>query len=636
MAKINLDINLNNGETLQLGNKDILSVESLSQSNGQPKGIFYGVTPNSGRAEINDNNGDFAKMIRNGTIKNSNMPISVFANGKKVQEHLTTDSDYDNNGRVFSMQFENELSKWDSFQYGGLELNTDNVGNPIPDNAYNMLVSVLTNEYVGYTPSEVDDMLTTQIVYGANNTIGSVKEYLQSITINAPYLASCSLRETIEKFCLLAQLNVYEDNNGKIKFVSARPKRVGHEPILVIPPKKQFSALTKDIILKNKFDGVEFSAKQVNNIIEYDTVVFTNKYTQFSLQDGLSNNDTKGVVITGGSQTIPTSDTTNIFTGIDNVKYITLNIEFDKKQDNETILRVINGLNNNNEPNINISITYDVAYGNISSATFSEDSSHNWHTSNIVYSNPIGNKPQKTIQVNQNNVSFTRTRNVKGSALPRTLTSTTTHINAGNIQNAIVNENNGVFTLSLTILASRRYTTFWQTQYSSLTTETLFYGNYSDVDDWNGWEHHTAKQVEITLNGNKRIISFEDFSLSSDPSAETVVSLQGNELTQTPNVTNGIENTIVNNIKSDYANGISTATVTVSCSDYKDTNGNVIKRWENGEIINVGDIVRLDKDNNGNSAFCYENGSQMLWKVTGRTFRNEGIPFCDLELQEIL
>lgn len=626
MAKINLDINLDNGETLQLGNKDILSVESLSQSNGQPKGIFYGVTPNSGSAKINDNNGNFAKMIQNGTIKNSNMPISVFANGNKVQEHLTTDSDYDNNGRVFSMQFENELSKWDSFQYGGFELNTDNGGNPIPDNAYNMLVSVLTNEYVGYTPSEVDNMLTTQIVYGANNTISTVKEYLQSITINAPYLASGSLRETIEKFCLLAQLNVYEDNNGKIKFVSARPKRVGNEPILVIPPKKQFSVLTKDIILKNKFDGVEFSAKQL---------AISNSNDVYNLV---------GIIINSSQLVIETNS--------NNTYYLSTASGEERKTTNNPL-----------------SYTYQAASW-IDKKQF-VGSQGFYYVGNIIIPKRQNLGLEKVIQINNaidslersinyNKITYTAT-STKKSGIPQfneiTLTETDTETSNGEIENVFnVNkylENDGntrvYFNAKIELNNSNGYINytednqFYYVSYKVLIGRRDYFMQQNilhdpeDIGNWNGTcTYFKPTMLDLGFSGNKQIISFEDLQKPSDKSAETVVSLHGNELTQTPNDVNGIENTIINNIKNDYANGISTATVTVSCSNYKDTNGNVIKRWENGEIINVGDIVRLDKDNNGNSAFCYENGSQILWKVTGRTFRNEGIPFCDLELQEIL
>ena len=77
-----------------------------------------------------------------------------------------------------------------------------------------------------------------------------------------------------------------------------------------------------------------------------------------------------------------------------------------------------------------------------------------------------------------------------------------------------------------------------------------------------------------------------------------------------------------------------TAQITTICKDIYDVNGNLAKVWSNGEILQVGDIVRVDKDNNGNSRWNNADGSAMYWKITGRKFRYAGVPLIDLELQE--
>ena len=71
------------------------------------------------------------------------------------------------------------------------------------------------------------------------------------------------------------------------------------------------------------------------------------------------------------------------------------------------------------------------------------------------------------------------------------------------------------------------------------------------------------------------------------------------------------------------------------CGDYYDSNGEIIKNWSNGEILEIGDIIRVDKDNNGNSLWKYSNGSEMYWRVIGRNFRYAGVPLIDLQLQEV-
>ena len=78
------------------------SVESLSQSTGQPKEIFYGVVPSSGSLEVVDLNGEIAEMIRDGVIPNSNIKTDVFANGVKVQNNIINDTSYNNNSELFS------------------------------------------------------------------------------------------------------------------------------------------------------------------------------------------------------------------------------------------------------------------------------------------------------------------------------------------------------------------------------------------------------------------------------------------------------------------------------------------------------------------------------------------------------
>ena len=92
---------------------------------------------------------------------------------------------------------------------------------------------------------------------------------------------------------------------------------------------------------------------------------------------------------------------------------------------------------------------------------------------------------------------------------------------------------------------------------------------------------------------------------------------------------------VANNIFNLYGNGISTAKITVVCGDYYDENANKIKNWANGDIIQVGDIVRVDKDNLGNALWKYSDGSNIYFRVTGSSFRHVGVPLVDLELQEV-
>ena len=96
------------------------SVESLSQSTGQPKDIFYGIVPSSGSLEILDLDGEIADMVTDEIIPNSDLNVEIFANGKKVQHHTSSSSDYSRD-RIFSVDMSNKLSNLQNLTYGGFK-----------------------------------------------------------------------------------------------------------------------------------------------------------------------------------------------------------------------------------------------------------------------------------------------------------------------------------------------------------------------------------------------------------------------------------------------------------------------------------------------------------------------------------
>ena len=122
-------------------------------------------------------------------------------------------------------------------------------------------------------------------------------------------------------------------------------------------------------------------------------------------------------------------------------------------------------------------------------------------------------------------------------------------------------------------------------------------------------------------------IETEDFEYGN---GTNIVELSDNELVQpTTKVsyrggtsTIPIAHVIVDNILKDYVNGIRTGSITISCDDYYFVDGEKAKDWQSGEIIQVGDLVKLPND-------------KREWRVTGRNFRYAGVPMLDLELQEV-
>lgn len=555
----------------------IKNVESVSQSTGQPNEIFYGIIANSGSAEILDRNGELLDYITDGIIENSNLPVSIWANGKQVQAHITNNSDYDTNSITLSFEMTNEFENWDNINYDGYLFSTTST------TAYDMLVSVLNsigyqNDYSNnYMGQLIDEMLENKIVIGNliddNTAEMSIKSYLQSITIPYPCLKSDTIRNIIEKFCILAQLQVYKDDNNKIKFISARPCITTNDltKVLIIPVKHENSRFLETKILKNKYNGVEINkkiiTKEENSNIYSSNPIYCCEDRIFVGNDEGKNDETYDVF--GG-----TFDTTNWF-------QFNFSIDLEKlnKERNLPInldeLKIETILNRKNYTRKNGEYTLDVK----------ADTSNNIL---LKYS---------AIELKYHMYNSAR---IDGQFV------------ANNLYSAKI-ENNILYI---------RCQVEWATDIGSAELEDVSY-NIAFIQDF-------------TFNILKPTYSIEDNNLKT---GDNVIKINDCILIQENTLFNNnyyISNLISNNIKNDYNGGIADATVTVTCSNYYDINGNLTKDWSKGEIIQVGDIVRIDKDNEGNSASYYKDGTPRLWRVTGRTFKKQGVPLIDLELQEII
>lgn len=547
----------------------IKGVESLSQSTASPNDIFYGILANSGSANIIDRNGEILDYIEDGVLDNSNLPMTIYSNGKEVQYHIINDSDYDTNSITLSIEMNNDLNDWDILQYGGRSLTSETT-------AYVVLSDVLLS--INYTQVEIDEMLDTEIVYGTENTEGSVKAYLQAITIPYPYLEADTMRNTIEKFCNLAQLQVFKNSGNKIKFVSARPVATTTQlsNTLVVPAKNQQSQLKEAKVLKNKYKNPFVS------------------YSIFTHQNGI----------------------------FGDVKNITVKEDTGNYEDHTFSGKVVK-----------ISL-YDEVYNTIK--------------------NPYYN----------NTEIITRTRVNDIYTLTTTYYKTSLSINVPN--NVLVNDISSLkFNLKMTAYGSNAdtevfgggYSPYKTIIYTEILENSVFQGAVLienkeiknniisfDVLIVKGWSVSPSPSGIIPfILPTKTIISCDiqlygdTYSYVFNTSENNDIEIKGNEILQE---NTKLENTEINsiisdNIINDYVNGISNATITITCGDYYDKNGVKAKDWANGDLINVGDIVRVDKDNNGNSASVYKNGTPRIWRVTGRKFRYAGVPLCDLELQEI-
>lgn len=134
-------------------------------------------------------------------------------------------------------------------------------------------------------------------------------------------------------------------------------------------------------------------------------------------------------------------------------------------------------------------------------------------------------------------------------------------------------------------------------------------------------EDFTFDILTTTYNTESNSLLYDDNIRSGGETFE----LPGNELIQQSTQYNGISlpYLLSETIISDYYKGIITGDITVSIANYYDTNGNIIKNLDNGDIIKDGDFVKIE-------------GDDTLWKVTGSKPRKKGCPFVDLELMQAL
>ena len=425
---------------------------------------------------------------------------------------------------------------------------------------------------MGYTLTDIDEMLGENIVFGPENEVGTIKAYLQRITIKYAFLMADTIRNTIEKFCRLAQLQVYKNDEGKIKFVSARPVTTTEEinNVLSIPKRMQTKPFTKAIVLKNKYEAVELLEKKVHDIVDYNTIITNFKTTNVTNATSTSNSASH-------SWYNSVNKTTYELKVYITVYYTNISYTFSANSlDNfEQVLNVI-------EENSKYYLTFD------------DDSSGTISTFSFYYSyNPSDS-------------------NAGGPySATATISNESTIGQKGTISfNSSTNE----YTINFTVPTKiERRATFLGSLVSSMPVTV-----YSNVQ--------SAKQVEISIYGNKRVISFKDNSVSDENVNEvsTFASLDNSELLQDGTMFDDIKMTelLKSNIKNDYKKGISTANLTVACVDVFDKNNNRVKLWENGEMVETHNLLAIE-------------GDKGTWRVTGRKFHKSGVPLVDLEVQEI-
>lgn len=235
--------------TMSFDNKHIKEFTSLSQSNSDPKNVFYGVLPNSGNINIIDRDGEIRDYAVEGYLNKQTFSIVISINDKEIQHHITVDSPYYNNKNLLELDLTNSLSQWDNIKCLGFS-------HDFVVTLYDTLNTMLSIS--GFDEEEIEGMLDTVINIGGEDV--TVKQYLERIIVEDEEIVESSLREAVDKICNIALLQVIENDNGEIKFISARPLATQDEKYnaKVIPLKMQKSDFEYEILLSNEYEDVDF------------------------------------------------------------------------------------------------------------------------------------------------------------------------------------------------------------------------------------------------------------------------------------------------------------------------------------------------------------------------------------------
>lgn len=250
----------------------IESVESLTQSTSDASSLNYGILANSGSATISDLNGEIEDYVRDGIMPSSNLDVKLLVNGNQIQEHIISDSDYDITKKEFSVSMTNKLTDLGVLKYKGFIYQ----GEPI--SLYDLLTDIMSS----LTTQAIDSMMSSDI-----------KSALQKITVEYPAIEyGKTYEELLNEICTLAQLNMICDEDNNYKFYSARPLYSYDEKIIQIPNSSLVETPNYDLILKNKYDGVEISENLVSyedaSIYTSDSLTIYNKRTYIANDDNVN------------------------------------------------------------------------------------------------------------------------------------------------------------------------------------------------------------------------------------------------------------------------------------------------------------------------------------------------------------
>lgn len=526
---------------LVLDKRWIKSIESLSQSTGQPKEIYYGVTPSSGSIEIIDINGEIKDYIQDGILDVNNLKLDIMANGSIVSKQQCEDVVYNSSSQAFSASLTDSLLD----SKNPITVNLRDYTN----SSFITLKDILQT-YV-FDGKDIDNMLTNYTTYynpvSESDITLTIDEYLQKIKLQYFHIFIKTKLEVLNFICEVAQIALVKISTGEYVFTSLRKKDMNTIPI-AINKSNIFGQFNYDIVVNNRYNRVDISSQYVTKKREnvYD------KTFSLKVEPMTASFDPYNVSAVG-------LDASLINYPGDITEYINF---FDYLNYTET------------------------EYYNLDNAR--------WSMIGSIYTGSNILKTKSIVLSESKKEEYSSSNNI-----PTSFGGSVYLLDASDNH-----DNNKSYDLAFNM------------------DVTAVDPNATD----NVTELYTYDAIQVKILADKYIINRENlsfgdgddsFKFSDNPFISTQTFLEIDSENKIP-----ITSVLSTNILKDYSEGVRTASVTVACLDYYDVQGNMVKDWTNGQIINVGDIVKVD-------------GNKSSWRVTGRRFRHSGCPFVDLELQEV-
>lgn len=517
--------------------REIIEIESLSQSNSDASSIFYGVLPNSGSVKLLDINNKIKDLIDRKIISKEPLNFNLYVNDKLTQKHISVNNDYDNNEKILSVSFSNDLDDFRNINYGRpflsnkLKVSESSYNYPDSVNAYDLIVDTLYEN--GFKPT--DEMFSDKTLL-SDGTIATLKEYLKSIIIDYPYITTSTLEDTFNKLCTICQIQLIQDDSGNLKFINARPLFLNDSDVIILPKHNQYSDFKYSIILNNIYDKIEL-----------EETIFNKTYGSIYSSDKLYISKDKEYI--GNDEGI-NQDKYDVSGGDDNNQYwFQFNYSFNAKDINEII-----DIRTTSSDNLDVRVIEN-------------------RTIYIIQGD--------TIQIQKDNEYDTKTKSLteyyNSDYIPyhEVYLRDDVVVDAYSCNKYLGGDNDG----DINIRGQINWHDYSETPPTSLFGSTLFKNYYS---------------TDLTFDIRTYKYSPEN-KKNSFGEGNNIFSQSGNELLQQSlNGTNIISNLFANNILRDYSQGISNGTITVSCANYYDKIGNKVIDWSKGELLKVGDFIEVE------------------------------------------